>query len=274
MEAVRVESWLQLQDALFEGSWDESLKRFRPSFAFRGQSSVRHDLETSLKRLGLAGQERALLRAFRKYARMPTALAMETPWHWLALAQHHELPTRLLDWTFSPYIALHFVTADLEAYREDGVVWCVDYRTTNRALPSPLRKALERESADVFSAELLAEVAADLGPFDALTKKELVLFFEPPSLDDRIVNQFALFSLMNGANHSLAEYLSRQRKGVRRVIIPAALKAEVRDKLDQANVNERVLFPGLDGLSRWLTRYYRPLVHGDRARDDADVVTH
>jgi hypothetical protein len=41
-------------------------------------------------------------------------------------------------------------------------------------------------------------------------------------------------------------------------VIPASLKWEIRDKLDQGNINERVLFPGPEGLTRWLKRYYMP----------------
>jgi len=44
----------------------------------------------------------------------------------------------------------------------------------------------------------------------------------------------------------------------RKIVIPAELKWEIRDKLDQANITERVLFPGLDGLTKWLSRHYSP----------------
>jgi hypothetical protein len=77
-------------------------------------------------------------------------------------------------------------------------------------------------------------------------------------LDDRIVNQYALFSMMSNPATDLDQWLTDHPELYRRIIIPHSLKWEVRDKLDQANITERVLFPGLDGLSRWLKRHYSP----------------
>ena len=103
---------------------------------------------------------------------------------------------------------------------------------------------------------MLQRAARTLPEFDRLAVDPFVVFFEPPSLDARIVNQFALFAMMSTATQTLDRWLEQHPDLYCRVIIPARLKWEVRDKLDQANITERVLFPGLDGLSRWLKRYY------------------
>jgi hypothetical protein len=106
---------------------------------------------------------------------------------------------------------------------------------------------------------MLDQVARRRRDLDDLAEEDdFVLFLEPPSLDERIVNQYALFSLMSSPDASLDDWVVNHGELVRKVIVPAELKWEVRDKLDQANVTERVLFPGLDGLSRWLRRYYLP----------------
>ena len=258
---IHVSSWGELQERLYAGSWQKNLRRFRSAFAFRGMWDANADLTTSLVRLGgprHARQEGHLLRNFRKYARRDEVPG-DSIWNWLALAQHHGLPTRLLDWTFSPYVALHFTTDDIATYGYDGVVWCVNYAAAHALLPQALKQKLRRESADVFTTEMLAEVAPTLGKLDGLArKKPFALFFEPPSLDERIVNQFAMFSLISGSDADFEQWLADHPKLWHRLVIPANLKWEVRDKLDQANVTERVLFPGLDGLSRWLRRYYHP----------------
>jgi hypothetical protein len=77
-------------------------------------------------------------------------------------------------------------------------------------------------------------------------------------VDTRILNQLALFSLMSTPTATLDDWLRKHPGLWRRVVVPARLKWEIRDKLDQANINERIIFPGLDGISRWLTRYYTP----------------
>jgi hypothetical protein len=258
VEEVRVGSWVELQEELFSGSWREDIGRHRPDYAYRGRDDADDDLSTSLARLGgdAATLEGHLLRNFRKYAG-PREVPVDSPWNWLALGQHHGLPTRLLDWTSSPYVALHFATSHLFEFDRDGAVWMVDYVRAHQHAPAPVRSCLDREGAVLFTTEMLSSVASGRSELEALGD-DFVVFVEPPSFDERIVNQYALFSLLSRADASMDDWLSRHPDLVRRIVIPAELKWEVRDKLDQANITERVLFPGLDGLTRALTRHYAP----------------
>ena len=251
---IKVNSWIELQEAVFTESWRPRIQRHRSAFAFRGVPRVSHTLDTSLQTGGFIAHEKHLLTSFRKYA-VESAVHGDWVLNWLSLAKHHGLPTRLLDWSYSPYVAMHFATANLREFDCDGAIWCVDYQRTNEQLPPPLRDLLKGDDANIFTTEMLNRVATTLDDIDALGG-DWVAFFEPPSLDERIVNQFALFSLPSSAKLSLEELLKRRESLYRRIIIPANLKWEVRDKLDQANITERVLFPGLDGLSQWLKRYF------------------
>ena len=258
--AITVSSWAHLLDELYRESWDHSIERFRSPYVFRGMGLARIGLKTSLQRLAaghpeIGKLEGHLLRNFRKYAHADSA-AGNSIWNWLALAAHHGLPTRLLDWTYSPFVALHFATENLARYDTAGVIWCVNHRETNQRLPEELRNELDDEGSNVFTVDMMSSVADSLEKLRSLSRRDFVVFLEPPSLDARIVNQFALFSLMSRADRLLDEWLLGQPELSRKIIIPAELKWEIRDKLDQAGITERVLFPGLDGLTAWLTRYY------------------
>ena len=251
---------MQLHELLYEGSWNDELGLFRSNLAYRGRADATENLRTSLMLLGgdSAALEGHLVRNFRKYAGRDL-VQEDSIWNWLALAQHHGLPTRMLDWTFSPLVALHFATSRLEWMGADGVVWCVDYVALHELAPRELREQLEAEGANVvFTTEMLARAAPGLRELDRLGDEPFAAFVEAPSFDERIVNQYALFSLTSSPSLALDDYLEAHPHLVRRIIVPAALKWEVRDKLDQANVTERVLFPGLDGLAKWLTRHYLP----------------
>lgn len=272
-----ISSWSHLQDDLFVGSWNETIQRYRSPFAFRGLSDSSYRLLTSLQRLqgSFWELERHLLRNFRKYARIDSR-ELSSFWHLLSIAQHHGLPTRLLDWTYSPYVALHFATANLDRFCSDGVIWVVDYEKAHNHLPASMQEMLKAEGAQAFTVELLQgikphaetsyiddasfqEVAEILTEFDFIgSAEEFLLFFEPPSINERIVNQFALFSVMPNPMRNIDDWLTSHPDLYRRIIIPAKLKWECRDKLDQCNISERVLFPGLDGLSSWLKRQYSP----------------
>lgn len=257
---VIITNWNHLVDEVYRDAWKQNLGRFRSDYAFRGLSDCRYQLTNSfLRNCGNRPDlEYHLLRNYRKYARTSEPNLTATQLRSVVLGQHHGLPTRLLDWTYSPFTAMHFATSNTEKYYCDGVIWEVDFVKVNNLIPEPLNAQLTKEKCNAFTVEMLESEFSTLQKFDETIGAGHVLFFEPPSLDDRIVNQFALFSMMTNATDIFDDWLLKHPDVYRRIIIPAKLKWEVRDKLDQANITERVLFPGLDGLASWLKRHYQP----------------
>ena len=224
-------------------------------------SNEDYPLTTGLMRLGgpYRDLETHLVRSFVKYAHRD--VDREEFWYWLSMAQHHGLPTRLLDWTYSPLVALHFAVSDPSGFdTADAVVWKVDYAGTHKLLPKEIYSPLRREGGDIFNVELLSESVPDLKKLDGHSSRDAnyALFFEPPSLDERIVNQFAYFSVLTNPELAMDDWLAKHKNLWKKIVIPKALKWEVRDKLDQSNITERVLFTGIDGLTAWLKRHYTP----------------
>lgn len=254
VKTLRVESWAELMDALYLDSYNAFLHRYRSSYVYRGMEDADDTLHTTLNRLGESHLEKHLLRNFIKYGQSESDFG--SIWNWMALAQHHGLPTRFLDWTYSPLVALHFATANFMNYEKDGIIYALNYVDAKIYLPPELASIIEEEGSHIFTAEMLDRAVNNLPQLEALQKEPFALFFEPPSINPRIVNQYAIFSMMSDPSVVVSDWLPGRQVRAFRIIIPSKLKWEIRDKLDQSNINERVLFPGLDGLARWLKRHY------------------
>lgn len=262
MKDRNLSTWAELQELLYKDTYDQKTERYRSNYVYRGVSDCSYKLETSIQRIGTipSEMEKHLLRNFKKYSPINTLSDdYNNIWNWIALGQHHGLPTRLLDWTFSPNVALHFLTEDIGSYDLDGALWMVNIDKSRELLPETLSEEIKSEGAYTFISDqlqkIIGETIDDIYKFKEENTNALV-FFEPPSLDDRIVNQYALFSFMLDPDYSHSKYLDEHSNIYKKIIIPKELKWEIRDKLEQANITERIIYPGLDGISKWLKRWY------------------
>jgi hypothetical protein len=272
---IRVSSWSELLETihsqpLIQHSVREGGHRRSP-YVFRGLSVAKWmttgGMLTSLQRIPKNANaktkviEHSLIRSFRKYA-SAGAFDDKSEWYVLAVAQHNGLPTRCLDWTSAPLVAAHFACDDEAHKNEDGTIWCVhagilrDIAGKNGPNVPSLHGI-----AWVYDTRLLEASYQDLAALDkSKDDGTLMLLWEPPSLDSRIASQSGLLSIMNSAedfHHDfLNTYASQFSDLVLRIIIDAGAKSQIRDMLDQNNISERTLFPGLPGLCDWLKRYY------------------
>lgn len=247
-------------DESIEGIYRDNHLHFQQDFVYRGLSSSAYHLETSLTRncRSNLNLEKILLRNFAKHLPSEYRQNIHSIWDTMILGQHHGLPTRLLDWSYSPLIALHFATASLENINNDAIIWKVSVMDANKSLPSCFTDTLLSESKHIFTLE-------DLKNYTANSKNELqyfetniqngFLFFSPPNIDSRIAFQRSIFSLTT-LNVNIEEYFDKNNIAAYKYIIPSDIKRELRNILDHSNITERIVFPGLEGLCQWLARTY------------------
>ena len=259
---IRISRVEDLIPLLSDQPYRPDLGRNRSLYVYRGMANADFTMVTSLRRNCKELQrelEPAILKNFAKYAVLEDPTIAQSVWRQMFLGQHHGLPTRLLDWTQSALVALHFaVSEDNLEHMElhDCMVWRVDIKELHALLPPRYQDIMALNKAEVFSVDMLDRAAADIAAYDRDMGDDAMVVIEPPSIDSRIVNQYSFFSVIPMDMEDVEGFLDRRTRNTVKYVIDRSLRWRVRDMLDQLNMSERLVYPGLDGLSRWIARHY------------------
>ena len=103
---------------------------------------------------------------------------------------------------------------------------------------------------------MLKSLVNDLNKYDNDMDGNSMVLLEPPSIDQRIINQYSYFAIIPRKVQDIEAFFRDNTTNTVKYIIDRKLRWQIRDILDQININERVIYPGLDGLSAWLRRHY------------------
>jgi hypothetical protein len=230
----------RMPDAWFRGQEDHAW-RLRPSINryltdVPPQQAAEMELNSLLRFMGEA------------HAHLPTTALPRDPFgwdvldnyvEWLALMQHHGAPTRMLDWSCSPYVGLYFaVTGRPDT---DAALWFFDHRAVSVAL-------FERLQLPVTS---LIDYRVMPSTVIAAPSTTAPIVF-PAMKKMRSAREIAQQGVFTFCDHLQGDHqdalASMSGGGFGRIRIPAALKRECALRLRSMNLTPAALFPGVDGV--------------------------
>ncbi len=224
--------------------------------SWRRNRRIRQDLRDKPK-LELWDYEARLIEAFKRQALPFLETVPDCHLNWLAIAQHYHLPTRLLDWTRNPLIALYFAANNRGDYMPPEewpdvyvFMWEIsgELDAQHHMLPldrvKNLRPRGQGRISDVESGD---------------SRAEGIILFNPPLISSRIASQEGLFSFSEQlSERSFPEEAARSGLKVTQVTIPGPSRFEILTHLNMLGVETGRLFPDLTGLTahrRWVAEW-------------------
>jgi len=246
-------------------SWEGFLKIITDSpysnWAFRGHRKEQWPLASALSRYFRAfhldrrawpQQEDRILRVFKRKAHQFLAQppATDDDFQWLALMQHHGAPTRLLDFTWSPYVAAFFA---LERATGDAAVWALNPADISAG---GIRRSPKSKARAIATSAMDPRLAGNFARYFLKGNREFIWLGEPEVMNRRLIAQSGTFVLPGALDRPMEE-IARQYpdpKGMMaKFILPAAKIRETGlRELYRMNITYATLFPDLDGLARSL----------------------
>jgi hypothetical protein len=210
---------------------------------YRGQANASWGLVPSIGRnRDHMRAELTIIKVFRQNARPHLRDYPTSDWEWVFLMQHHRAPTRLLDWTESPLVALYFALWDPDGAHDssDAALWFLDPVALNRHAGH--RRTFDRDilafgidsELDQYLPDQVTARKVELNPVAAIG----------PRNSPRMVAQAGTFTIMHATPTAVEGVEDGQH--VWWMIIPAGYKQELRKEVALLGVTEHSLFPELD----------------------------
>lgn len=250
---------------------------------FRGHEKADYSLHTTLDRYAGTRKRRAediILREFRRrmHQYLPAQSIPRDDVETLALMQHFGVPTRLLDVTRSPYIALYFAVRDV-LKDADAAVWafsCMNIRTVSLKRVFSKDPGLRKETGRFYDPrsafagkELFAEwfmpeiLHSDLQNPESLRHHEIVLDVEPFTMNPHLTVQQGLFLISGSPTKTFEETLislleeiegqmgdtGGREPSLTKIVIPAKFRAPLMRHLEKMGITAATLFGGLEGFA-------------------------
>jgi hypothetical protein len=248
-EVTRVKSWETFLGQITDSPYQ--------NWAFRGQRDASLPLFSALSRYLLTykiaprawpDQEERILRIFKRKAIhfLDDVPVRDDDFQWLALMQDHGAPTRLLDFTWSPYVAAFFA---LHNATDEAAIWAV-----NPFEVSKVRQLGSDQSIDVRNMD--PEQLGNYRRYYLPGKLPFVWMGEPHAMNRRLIAQSGTF-VLPGVLDQPIERILQQYPNPKNTVIKFLLPVEkIREKgmreLYRMNITQATLFPDLDGLARSL----------------------